>query len=100
VGNGELRRLADFGGVFGVQAGGVGLIGVRGEEPRAARAERAINLALDAADGEEVVAGANGAVAVERGCELLVGNAEHHPEAKPEFAGLGHAADGVDSGEW
>ena len=39
-----------------VQAGAVGLVGVGLEQPRAARAERAIDLPLDRADGEVAVA--------------------------------------------
>jgi hypothetical protein len=64
--NGELGGLADVGGIVGVEAGGIGLVVVGGEEPGAARAEGAVDGPLDAADREVVAARADGAVAARR----------------------------------
>ena len=52
VGHRQPRGLADRLDRRGVEAGAVRLVGVRLEQPRAARAERAVDLPLDRADGE------------------------------------------------
>ena len=93
--NGQLRGLADIGRVFGVQAAALRLVGVRLEQPRAARPQRAIHLPLDGADGEIIPARSDGAVAVEVRRKLLVRGPQHHPHAQPQFVALGHAPEHI-----
>ena len=54
VRDGEFGGLANVGRIVGIQARCVGLVGVRFQQPRAARTERAIDLPLDRAHGEEI----------------------------------------------
>ena len=97
--DGEFGGLADVGGVVGIEPAAVGLIGVGCEQPGAAGAQRAIDGAFDGAYGKEIVARADDLVAVEIGGELLVGGAQHHPDAHAEFVGIGHLLEDVDGGE-
>ena len=63
--DGDLRGLANIGGILRVHAAAVRAsagIGVRRQQPGAARAERAIHIALDGANGEVIVREADDAV--------------------------------------
>ena len=98
--DGEFGGLADVGGVVGVEAAAIGLVGVGSEQPGAAGAEGAIDCAFDGAHGKEIVARADDLIAVEIGGELSVGSAQHHPDAHAEFVRVGHLLEDVDGGEW
>ena len=57
--DGEFGGLADVGGIVGIEAAAIGLVGVGCEQPGAARAEGAIDGALDGAHGKEIIARAD-----------------------------------------
>ena len=97
--DGEFGGLAYVGGIVGVEAAAIGLVGVGRQQPGAAGAEGAIDGAFDGAHGKEIVARADDLVAVEIGGELFVRRAQHHPDAHAQFVRVGHLLEDVDGGE-
>ena len=71
----------------------VGLVGVRLEQPRAARSERAVAGDLDRAHRQHVVAVADDAVGRERFGSY---SRDHHPQPHVHPAGVDHPLDAVD----
>ena len=96
--DGQLAGALDVGRILHVQAAAVGLVGVGREQPGAARAERAIHVALDGADREIIAARADGPVSIELGPQLGVRAAQHHPDAQAQLVVLGHTADDIGGG--
>ena len=99
VGNGEFGRALDLLGRLGLQAHAVGLIGVRLQQPCAARAQRSVDIFLDGANGQVIVSSADRAIAVKMRFERLVGVSQHHPQAQPKLAVGGHGAENVRHGQ-
>ena len=89
----DLRLLAHLLDRRRGQAGAVGLVRVRLEQPGAARSERAVGGDLDRAHGQHVVAVADDAAGRER---LRVAAADHHPQPHVHPAGVDRALDAID----
>ena len=70
--DGQLRGFPDFLDARRVVAGVARLVGIRLEQPRAPRAERAVDRFLDAANRQEALAVVNGPVLREVGSQRLV----------------------------
>ena len=95
----EACRLLDRGDGRGVEPAALRLVGIRLEQPRAARAERAVDRALDRADGEMPLAVVDHPVLREAGRDPFVRIAHHHPQTHTELAGVDLPLHPVDRGE-
>src|ERR671929_2040463 len=85
VAEGDLRRTRDSVRLLEHEPGARRQVGVRLEEPRAVRTERAVDLALDRADGEEVVRVTDHPIRVEARVHRRVGlEAYHDVETHPQ----------------
>jgi hypothetical protein len=62
IGDCQARRFCDVGNAGGVQAGALGLVAVRLEQPRSARTERTIDLPLDRAHGQVTLSVVDGPI--------------------------------------
>ena len=86
----ELRRLPDVVQAVGVQAGRLE-IRVRLQHPGAARTERAVDLPLDPAHGEPLVAVVDDAVFRHVDGQAIGRLAQHHPDAQRQLALVHHS---------
>ena len=89
-------RLLDVGNRCRIPAGVARLVGVGLEQPRAARAERAVDGLLDRADSEEAVAVIDRLVLGEVPGKCLVANAQHHPQPVADRAFVDHLLHQID----
>ncbi len=97
--HGEFGGLLDRRHRRRVVAGGVGLIRIGFEQPRAARAERAVNRVLDPADGQETIPVVDHPVPGHVGRERGVTDAQHDPEPVLDLSLVHHHLHQVDVGE-